>query len=65
MEDEIQVVPFYGQLTGETIRQMLQARFAQDYFQIAQALTPDNRHMRHMELSYAISSLRERERCGR
>jgi hypothetical protein len=63
MSEEVTFEPFYGQLTAETIRQMLQARFAQDYFQIAHALAPEA-FMRHAALSSAIASTRERERNG-
>ena len=61
-ETEINVAPFMGQFTGETIRQMLQARFVQDYFQIAHALAPEDGFMRHAALSSAIASIREKEK---
>lgn len=62
-EIEIGVTPFLGHLTAETIRQMLQARFAQDYFKIAHALAPEP-FLRHAALSAAIEAVRRRERDG-
>jgi hypothetical protein len=63
MQNEVEVIPFVGQLTGEAIREMLQARFQQDYFRIAHSLAPEM-FMRHAALSsaVAIATRRERER---
>lgn len=60
-DEDVRAVPFMGHLTGETIRQMLQQRFAQDYFMIAHALAPAPM-FRHAALSSAIACVREEER---